>query len=204
MKKSIKIIGLCCVAVIIVIGICMAIPSKTLDFRGTVTKIEIVDNDTIIHLSTTDTSYTVVANNKTNVSYCCKDDPDVDLSDIKVGDVIEGNYRWLSKSNKAKFITVQYHNDGADAHSLKAINTIKGNMNTYYEMSDGTWQMDGHTYKYRLEISGRQPSAVKDTTYVYLSNIEEISFQKAMMASGLSSNTEDYFSVEEAILVEIN
>ena len=77
-------------------------------------------------------------------------------------------------------------------------------MNIYYEMSDGTWQMDGHTYKYRLEISGRQPSAVKDTTYVYLSNIEEISFQKAMMASGLSSNTEDYFSVEEAILVEIN
>ena len=204
MKKTIKIIGLCCVAVIIVIGICMAIPSKTLDFRGTVTEIKIVDNDTVIHLSTTDTSYTVVANNKTNISYCCKDDPDVALSDIKVGDVIEGNYRWLSKSNTAKFITVQYHNVGADAHSIKAINTIKGNMKTYYEMSDGTWQMDGYTYKYRLEISGRQPSAVKDTTYVYLSNIEEISFQKAMMASGLSSNTEDYFSVEEAILVEIN
>ena len=204
MKKTIKIIGLCCIAVIIVIGICMMMPSKTLDFRGTVTKIEIVDNDTIIHLSTTDTSYTVVANNKTNISYCCKDDPDVALSDIKVGDVIEGNYRWLSKSNTAKFITVQYHNVGTDAHSIKAINTIKGNMKTYYEMSDGTWQMGGHTYKYRLEISGRQPSAVKDTTYVYLSNIEEISFQKAMMASGLSSNTEDYFSVEEAILVEIN
>ena len=29
----IKILGLCCVAVIIVIGIRMAIPSKTLDFR---------------------------------------------------------------------------------------------------------------------------------------------------------------------------
>ena len=57
MKKSIKIIGLCCVAVIIVIGICMMMPSKTLDFRGTVTEIEIVDNDTVIHLSTTDTSY---------------------------------------------------------------------------------------------------------------------------------------------------
>ena len=44
-KKAIKIIGLCCVAVIIVIGICVAIPSKTLDFRGMVTEIEIVDKD---------------------------------------------------------------------------------------------------------------------------------------------------------------
>ena len=174
MKKTIKIIGLCCVAVIIVICVCMTIPSKTLDFRGTVTDIEIVDNNTIIHLSTTETSYTVIANDRTKVSYCCEDDPDIDLSDIKIGDTIEGNYRWLSKSNKAKFITVQYHNVGADAHSLKAINTIKGNMKTYYEMSDGTWQMDGYTYKYRLEISGRQPSAVKDTTYFYLCNLEEI------------------------------
>ena len=110
MKKTIKIIGLCCVAVIIVIGICMTIPSKALDFRGTVTEIEIVDNNTVIHLSTTETSYTVIANDRTKVSQCCEDDPDIDLSDIKIGDTIEGNYRWLSKSNKAKFITVQYHN----------------------------------------------------------------------------------------------
>lgn len=54
MKKTIKIIGLCCIAVIIIIGVCMTIPSKTLDFRGTVTDIEIVDNNTIIHLSTTE------------------------------------------------------------------------------------------------------------------------------------------------------
>lgn len=110
MKKAIKIIGLCCVAVIIVIGICMAIPSKTLDFRGTVTEIEIIESDTVFHISTTETSYMVVANNKTNISYCCKDDPDIDLSDIKVGDSIEGNYRWLSRNNMAKFITVEYHN----------------------------------------------------------------------------------------------
>ena len=35
---------------------------------------------------------------------------DIALSDIKVGDTIEGNYRWLSKNNMAKFITVEYHN----------------------------------------------------------------------------------------------
>ena len=110
MKKIIRIIGLCCIVVIIIIGICMAIPSKKLDFRGTVTDIEIIENDTVFHISTTEVTYTVTANNKTNVSYCCKDDPDIDLSDIEVGDVIEGNYRRLSNNNIAKFITVEYHN----------------------------------------------------------------------------------------------
>ena len=71
----------------------------------------------------------------------------------------------------------------------------------HYEMSDGTWKTDKHTYKYRLEITGRQPNAVKDSTYVYLSNIETITFRQAMMASGLSSNISDYFDPEVATLV---
>ena len=73
----------------------------------------------------------------------------------------------------------------------------------HYEMSDGTWKTDNFTYQYRLEITGRMPNAVKDTTYVFLSNVEEILFQKAMMASGLSSNTEDYFDEETAKFVGI-
>ena len=92
---------------------------------------------------------------------------------------------------------------GCGNKTVEPINTIGGNMKTYYEMSDGTWQYDGYTYKHRLEISGRMPNAVKDSTYVYLSNIEDISFNKAMMAGGLSSNTEDYFTLEEAVLVEM-
>ena len=56
----------------------------------------------------------------------------------------------------------------------------------YYEMTDGTWKTDDHTYKYRLEITGRMGGgAVKDSTFVYLSNIEEISFDQAWKASGL-------------------
>ncbi len=73
----------------------------------------------------------------------------------------------------------------------------------YYEMRDGTWKAGEHTYKYRLVITGRMPNAVKDTTYVFLSNIEEISFQKAMMASGLSSNMNDYFDAEVAMFVAL-
>ena len=70
-------------------------------------------------------------------------------------------------------------------------------------MSDGTWQCDGHIYKYRLEISGRLSNAVKDSTYIYLSNIEDITFEQAWKASGLSSNMDDYFDIDEAVLVEL-
>ena len=81
--------------------------------------------------------------------------------------------------------------------------TIEGNLHTYYEMSDGTWMCDDCSYKYRLEISGRMPNAARDSTFVYLSNIENISFEQAWKAGGLSSDMDDYFSPEEAVLVEM-
>lgn len=81
--------------------------------------------------------------------------------------------------------------------------TVNGNMKTYYEMSDGTWMCDGYIYKYRLEINGRMPNAAVDSTFIYLSNIKDIPFEQAYMAAGLSSNTEDYFQPEEAVLAEM-
>lgn len=74
----------------------------------------------------------------------------------------------------------------------------------YYELYDGTWKTDDHEYKYRLEITGRMGGAAKDSTVVYLSNIEDISFERAYMAAGLSSNMDDYFDPEEAVLVAMN
>lgn len=71
----------------------------------------------------------------------------------------------------------------------------------YYEMGDGTWKTDSYSYKYRLEITGRLNNAAKDTTYVYLSNIKDISFEQAWKAAGLSSNTADYFDERDAVLV---
>lgn len=73
----------------------------------------------------------------------------------------------------------------------------------YYEMSDGTWKTDDYAYQYRLEITGRMSSAAKDTTFVFLSNIEDITFEQAWKASGLSSNMNDYFNPEDAKLVAL-
>lgn len=80
--------------------------------------------------------------------------------------------------------------------SSKEVTIIK-----YYELSDGTWKTDRYFYKYRLAITGRQSNAVKDITYTILSNSEDITFEQAWKASGLSSNTDDYFKAEDAIIV---
>ena len=83
---------------------------KTLDFRGPVTAIESTEDGTVLHIAMSGASYTVLANGKTKVAYCCKNDPAIQLSDIKIGDTIEGDYRTLSQKDVAKFITVQYQN----------------------------------------------------------------------------------------------
>ena len=90
------------------------------------------------------------------------------------------------------------------AKNASVKNTIEGNMKTYYEMTDGTWRCDDHLYKYRLEINGRIPNAAVDSSFVYLSNIEEITFDQAYKAAGISSNSDEYFSPEEAVLVEMS
>ncbi len=92
---------------------------------------------------------------------------------------------------------------GCNSQAPKRTNTIDNGMKTYYEMSDGTWECDGHTYKYRLEIKGTMPDAAVSSTFVYLSNLETITFERAWNAAGLSSNSEAYFSVEDAVLVDL-
>ena len=78
----------------------------------------------------------------------------------------------------------------------------EGRLKTYSELSNGTYSCEEHIYKYRFVISGRMPNAAKNSTFVYLSNLPEISFEQAWKASGLSSSLDDYFSEEDAILVE--
>ena len=51
MKKVITIIGVCLLAALIAVGIYMALPSKTIDFRGTVTKIETVGDNTVFEIA---------------------------------------------------------------------------------------------------------------------------------------------------------
>lgn len=107
MKKILTIIGCLLIAVIIAVGIIISIPPKTLDFRGTVTEIETADSKTTFHIEqSAGMSYIVVADDKTKVRHCHKDDPKITLEEIQVGHTIEGDYRKFTKSNEAKYITV--------------------------------------------------------------------------------------------------
>jgi hypothetical protein len=47
---------------------------------------------------------------------------------------------------------------------------------TYYEMKDGTWYCYDNTYQYRLEFVDESPEV--KFTYVYLSNIKDITFDE--------------------------
>ena len=91
---------------------------------------------------------------------------------------------------------------GCGNQTPKRIKIFESDLRTYYEMSDGTWDCDGYTYKYRLEIKGTMPNATAESTFVYLSNMDNISFERAWKAAGLSSNIEDYFSIDDAVLVD--
>ena len=78
-----------------------------------------------------------------------------------------------------------------------------GNLKVYVKMDDGTWACDGRTYRYRLEVRGKMPGAAVESVFTYLSNLDSISFEQAYMAAGLSSDSEDYFPPEKAVLVDM-
>lgn len=81
----------------------------------------------------------------------------------------------------------------------------------YYKRSDGKWATEVFTdeigtkktmvYQYRLVLHGRMPNAAMDSTFVVLSNRKNITFDQAWKASGLSSNSNDYFNPEDAVVI---
>ena len=74
---------------------------------------------------------------------------------------------------------------------------------TYEELSDGTFRADGRIYAKRLTVTGRLSGASADISYTILTNLEDISFEEAWKAGGLSSDTRDYFAPEDAVFVGI-
>ncbi|MBQ2835801.1 MAG: hypothetical protein IJE68_03080 [Clostridia bacterium] len=97
---------------------------------------------------------------------------------------------------------IYVNNEENNPKEAQIIETINTSFTTYYKMSDGTWQCNGNSYKYRLQITGKMSSAAKSSTFVYLSNIEDIPFERAYKAAGFSSSTADYYSVEDAIFID--
>ena len=71
----------------------------------------------------------------------------------------------------------------------------------HYKNLNDEWVCGEYKYKYRLEITGRMNNAAKSTTYIVLSNTENITFDQTWKASGFSSNLADYFDPSVAVIV---
>ena len=71
----------------------------------------------------------------------------------------------------------------------------------HYKNLNDEWVCGEYKYKYRLEITGRMNNAAKSTTYIVLSNTENITFDQTWKASGFSSNLADYFEPSVAVIV---
>ena len=143
--------------------------------------------------------------------------------DLHVGDIVEIEYNGVIletyPAQLEKVYGIKVTEGVGDAQSQKEPSVVKTYepseaveegaesddfviMVKHYEMSDSTWKTDTHTYQYRLEITGRMGgNASKDSTFVFLSNIEDITFDQAWKASGLSSNMNDYFNEDDAKFV---
>lgn len=71
----------------------------------------------------------------------------------------------------------------------------------YSALNNGMWSVGDYTYRYRLEITGKPNSTAKMVSYLVLSNTKDITFEQALKASGLSSDSNDYFSPDYAVIV---
>lgn len=81
------------------------------------------------------------------------------------------------------------------------VETFTPGYRTYYRLRDGSWKTEGRIYQYRHPISGTMPDGT-DATFVYLSNLETISFEQALQASGFGDDPNGFFPPEDAILVD--
>ncbi|MBR0303352.1 MAG: immunogenic protein [Clostridia bacterium] len=91
----------------------------------------------------------------------------------------------------------------ADGESYTIEANDSGVLKTYsYSAYLRCYSCDGMKYTYKLTLSGRMPNAEKDSTFVVLSNVEDITFEQAYLQF-TSSNTADLFDPQDAVVVEM-
>lgn len=119
---------------------------------------------------------------------------DVSVKDILSDNAVPGQEIYIVETfNESPVEEIEaYLEDG------RIFTTVK-----HYKLSGGSWKTDEYNYKYKLEITGRMNNAAKDSTYVILSNRNDITFDMAWKAFGYSSNSEDYFKPEDAVFVAV-
>ena len=108
MKKALKIVGVILICTILIYGIYLSCQDNYKDFGGTITDIRTDSGYTVITFEDAfNNSYTVIADSKTKVQNYHKEDGDIALLQLVIGNKIQGDYKRLSsRENYAKLIEV--------------------------------------------------------------------------------------------------
>lgn len=75
-------------------------------------------------------------------------------------------------------------------------------MISYTQNEDGTYSTTDFTYKYCIELTGRSPGAVADSTFTVLTNDKEVTFNE-VAKSLYSSNSKDWLNEDETIIIDM-
>lgn len=71
----------------------------------------------------------------------------------------------------------------------------------YTENDDGTYTAEnGITYQYKLILTGRSPNAVRDSSFIVLSNDKNLTFER-VSESLFTSNSNRFLKAEDAVIV---
>ncbi len=104
MKRIIKAVFFTVVFAIIIVGIFLSIPPKTVDFRGEIVDIQQDNNMLVFTLNGgNDTVYTVIADEKTTVKNQ-DGNAEIPLQELSLGNCIQGNYKKEKYSSKLIFL----------------------------------------------------------------------------------------------------
>ncbi len=101
------------------------------------------------------------------------------------------------------YIVKTYMETPSEIYAENLENGILNTVVTHYQLSDGSWKTDDYSYKYKLILKGRMNNAEHDSEFQILSNSDDITFDDAWKAFGFSSNSEDYFAPQDAIIVAV-
>ena len=101
-------VGVILICTILIYGIYLSCQDNYKDFGGTITDIRTDSGYTVITFEDAfNNSYTVIADSKTKVQNYHKEDGDIALLQLVIGNKIQGDYKRLSsKENYAKLIEV--------------------------------------------------------------------------------------------------
>lgn len=71
-----------------------------------------------------------------------------------------------------------------------------------FDADTDRYTCEGIEYAYRLTLTGTLPHAVRESTYVVLSNAEDVTFEETARQF-FSSDTADFFDPEQTVVVEM-